>query len=156
MVEIQSLEEFRKKLVSFRFAILRHQLPADSVRSSHWDLLLEKPNGLDEALLTFAATTPPEEWGNATVVQQLPDHRAVYLDYDGPVSGNRGIVCRVVNGTLQWKEFSTKRLIATVQFSGTPDLSDKVHVVKSELRLRKLTDQLGNCSQWELALVPTS
>ena len=139
-------------MVSFRFAILRHQMSADSGRILHWDLLLEKPTGFGEKLLTFAAPTPPEEWGNATVVQQLPDHRPLYLDYEGPVSGSRGSVMRVLSGTIQWREFSAKSLIAAVQSSGIPALENKVHIEQGELRLRKLTDHPNDGSQWELAL----
>ena len=129
-------------------------MPSDSERTSHWDLLLEKPTGLVEALLTFSALTPPEKWANVTIVQQLPDHRPYYLDYQGPVSGNRGNVIRVLNGTIQWCEYSEKLLIATVQFAMTHVNADKIHFELSELKLKRLSDHVGDGSQWELTLNP--
>ena len=140
--------------MSFRFAILRHQTPADSRRISHWDLLLEQPSNFGETLLTFAAPTPPEEWVTATVVQQLPNHRPLYLDYEGQISGHRGSVSCVLKGTIQWREFSAALLVAAVQSIGIPALADKVHMEQGELRLRKLTDHPGDGSQWELVQKP--
>ena len=127
-------------------------MPVDSGRISHWDLLLEHPTGFGEKLLAFAAPTPPEEWGHAIVVEQLPDHRFVYLDYQGPVSGNRGSVSRVLDGTIQWQEFSATSLIAAVQSPGIRADTDKVHMEQRELRIRKLTDQTVDGKQWELEL----
>ena len=131
-------------------------MPADSERISHWDLLLEQPTDFGEKLLAFAALTPPEAWEHAVVVEKLPDHRLVYLDYQGPVSGNRGSVSRVLDGTIQWQEFSTTSLIAAVQSPGTRADADKVHMKQGELRIRKLTDHLGGGSQWELELILTT
>jgi CRP-like cAMP-binding protein len=34
-------------------------------------------------------------------VQALPDHRREYLDYEGPISGDRGYVRRVAEGTCE-------------------------------------------------------
>ncbi|WP_404306225.1 hypothetical protein [Neorhodopirellula lusitana] len=34
---------------------------------------------------------------------RLPDHRAIYLDYDGAISGDRGDVERLATGTFQWQ-----------------------------------------------------
>ena len=125
-------------------------MPVDSGRISHWDLLLEQPTGFDEKLLAFAALTPPEEWGHAVVVEQLPDHRLVYLDYQGPVSGNRGNVSRVLDGTIQWQEFSATSLIAAVQIAGIPAKTHRIN--QGVLRLRKLTDRPSDGKQWELEL----
>lgn len=127
-------------------------MPIDSGRISHWDLLLEQPTGFGEKLLAFAAPTPPEEWGHTVVVEQLPEHRLVYLDYQGPVSGNRGSVSRVLDGTIQWQECSATSLIAAVQSPGIRADTVKVHMKQGELRIRKLTNHLGDGRQWELEL----
>lgn len=124
-------------------------MPADSGRISHWDLLLEPPTGFGDTLLTFASPTPPEAWVTATIVQQLPDHRHLYLDYEGPVSGNRGNVSRVLSGTIQWKEFSSKSLIASVLSSGVP-APVYIFMEQGILRLTKLIGHPGDGSQWEL------
>lgn len=79
-----------------RFVILRHELPAGSSRASHWDLMLED----GPALRTWALAELPRD-GRQVDAEPLPDHRKVYLDYEGPVSGNRGTVRRWDWGTYE-------------------------------------------------------
>jgi hypothetical protein len=71
-----------------RFVILIHDYPA-----VHWDFMLE-----NEAILrTWRLARAPDE----TVpidAEALADHRLAYLDYEGPVSGNRGSVRRFDRG----------------------------------------------------------
>lgn len=76
-----------------RFVILHHQLPENSERASHWDLMLEQ----GDTLRTWALDRPlaPD---SETPCRALADHRLAYLDYEGPVSGNRGTVARVERG----------------------------------------------------------
>jgi hypothetical protein len=67
-----------------RFVILEHDHP-----SLHWDLMLE----MGTVLRTWRLSAPPSG-GGTIAVEPLGDHRAIYLDYEGPVSGNRGTVRR--------------------------------------------------------------
>lgn len=55
----------------------------------HWDLLLEA----GEVLRAWRLLAEPAA-DVAIAAEALPDHRPVYLDYEGPVSGNRGTVAR--------------------------------------------------------------
>ena len=142
----QSLEEFGKKLVSFRFVVLHHQLPADSGRSSHWDLLLQQTPEFGSGLLTFEVSVPPKEWGDTTFVRKLPDHRTLYLRYEGHLSDNRGIVTRILSGTIQWQVLTAELLILAVQsdtfpYAGSP--------IQGELRVSKFSDQT-NPDRWKL------
>jgi hypothetical protein len=73
-----------------RFVILRHESPG----GLHWDLMLEA----GESLRTWALPQPPEPHVELAC-RALPDHRLAYLDYEGPVSGNRGSVTRWDQGT---------------------------------------------------------
>lgn len=75
-----------------RFVVLEH----DSPRGRHWDLMLE--NG--QVLATWALAEPPDA-GHAIAAQPLPDHRPAYLDYEGPISGNRGHVTRWDRGEYE-------------------------------------------------------
>jgi len=84
-----------------RFAILRHETPPGSSRPLHWDLLLED----GDTLLTWALAEPPVA-GRTIAAEALPNHRAAYLDYEGPVSGDRGTVTRWDAGTFQWRRRS--------------------------------------------------
>jgi DNA polymerase Ligase (LigD) len=76
-----------------RFVLLYHAMPADASRASHWDLMLEE-NG---SLLTWACPELPTE-SAICHVEQLPNHRLDYLEYEGPVSNQRGTVTRVWAG----------------------------------------------------------
>jgi len=49
-------------------------------------------------LRTWRLDAPPSLHGTATA-EPLGDHRLIYLDYEGPVSGNRGAVTRWDRGT---------------------------------------------------------
>ncbi len=79
-----------------RFVILRHETPSGSPKLSHWDLMFED----DAVLRTWACETLPE--ADASVdAYKLPDHRLAYLDYEGPVSGNRGSVTQWEAGEFE-------------------------------------------------------
>ena len=80
-----------------RFVILRHAMPPNAIRGLHWDLMLEDGS----VLKTWALGSPP---ARKTVIpaEALPDHRLAYLDYEGPVSGNRGTVTQWDAGTFEW------------------------------------------------------
>ncbi len=86
--------------VAGRFVLLRHELPASHERDSHWDLMLE----IGPTLRTWALPcelTPEhdacsDDRGPAIA---LADHRRAYLEYEGPVSGDRGFVVRCDQGT---------------------------------------------------------
>lgn len=80
-----------------RFVILRHELPDLADRASHWDLMLEE----DEHLVTWSLPSLPCQ-GQYTWANQLADHRLHYLDYEGPVSGDRGTVKRYDQGMFEW------------------------------------------------------
>jgi len=76
-----------------QFVVLRHT----GVPTPHFDVMLERAPG--EALLTWRAPSWPMPV--LTVLTPLDDHRAVYLDYEGPVSGGRGQVQRLMHSIAQ-------------------------------------------------------
>jgi hypothetical protein len=65
----------------------------------HWDFMLEEA----EALATWQCPVNPAVLspGQAVPCSRLPDHRCAYLTYEGPVSGGRGEVRRVEEGSYQ-------------------------------------------------------
>ena len=73
---------------SGRFVVLEHDHP-----TLHWDLMLE----VDGVLRTWRLASPPTL--GVVAGQPLADHRLVYLDYEGPISGARGAVQRWDRGT---------------------------------------------------------
>lgn len=98
-----------------RFVILRHTLPADSPRPSHFDLMLEH----DGELLTWAVVELPS--ASAQTAEELPLHRLDYLTFEGPVSHNRGEVQRVAGGAFDWLEQTENNIqvkLHSPQFTG--------------------------------------
>jgi len=102
-----------------RFVLLRHECPPNGEKPSHWDFMLEA----DGVLWTWKLQELPGPWAAAlglevtsdsddVVVTRLADHRLEYLDYQGPVSGNRGHVSRVDAGEFQWIQQSPSCLDA--------------------------------------------
>ncbi|MBL8890620.1 MAG: hypothetical protein JNL67_11640 [Planctomycetaceae bacterium] len=94
-----------------RFVILEHQVPLDSGRADHWDVMLETATGLQ----TWA-TQPFASDGASRQVEELPLHRSIYLDYEGPISGNRGCVRRLDRGKFRILDRQSRWLL--IQLAG--------------------------------------
>jgi len=77
-----------------RFVVLSHDWP-----EPHWDLLVEPQPGA-ERVATWALNALPGATRLEGLAERLPDHRRHYLDYEGPVEGDRGTVSRVIAGSL--------------------------------------------------------
>lgn len=80
-----------------RFVLLRHDFPPDFPRASHWDLMLES----GDVLRTWALAELPDATRDTVDAQQLADHRLAYLDYEGPISGDRGSVRQADRGEFE-------------------------------------------------------
>lgn len=89
-----------------RYVILRHECPPGYVRPSHWDLMLEAGG----VLRTWALLGDPAG-SERIAADALDDHRLDYLDYEGPVAGNRGTVARWDQGTYQVERESDEQLV---------------------------------------------
>jgi hypothetical protein len=92
-----------------RFVLLRHECPPEFGKPSHWDLMLEDAG----ALLTWSLVELPTPGGLAAFATRLDDHRLAYLDYEGPLSGERGSVSRVDAGEFQWVERTDQRIVVS-------------------------------------------
>ncbi len=83
--------------------------------SSHWDLMLEKEPATVPPSPQSASTEMPLSWTHrletwalrdnplavpTTTGRKLDDHRTVYLEFEGPLSGNRGHVTRIAAGEI--------------------------------------------------------
>lgn len=95
-----------------RFVLLRHECTPGFAKPSHWDFMLEAGG----VLLTWELQELPAAWGGtggaSTNIKRLPDHRLVYLDYEGKVSGDRGSVHRIASGTFDLIEQSEHNIRA--------------------------------------------
>ena len=115
------------------FVLLRHETSA----GVHWDLMLDTGSALatwqlgeDPTELTRGAEADME----GIPARRLPEHRRAYLEYEGPVSGNRGQVTRVDRGTCSFVRDEPQSCVVTLAgtlLTGTFEL--KVEATDSNL-----------------------
>src|SRR5271165_2579794 len=89
-----------------RFVVLEHNW-----NGVHWDFMLE----VGASLKTWAVDAPIVP-GVELPARLLPNHRRIYLSFEGPISGDRGSVRRVAEGVFQSIEWHLDRV--RVQLSG--------------------------------------
>ena len=73
-----------------RYVIHHHTGSGDA----HFDLMFETTPG--SALATWRSSEWPVT--SKSILTPIADHRREYLDYEGPISGNRGRVRRIARG----------------------------------------------------------
>ncbi len=122
------------------FVFLEHQYPPPQEADNHWDLMFEGGDGL----VTFA-TEPVLISGSSCRARLLPLHRLAYLDYEGPISNNRGRVRRLDRGNYRQIEQAGPGL--KIEISG--------QLFVGRLVLQPLSDQDdGDISYWQLRWTP--
>ncbi len=89
-----------------RFVILHHHTPPSYTRPTHFDFMLE----WGTALRTWALASEPVPQC-LIEADALPDHRLAYLDYEGPISGDRGQVVRWERGDYRVLDESANELL---------------------------------------------
>jgi hypothetical protein len=72
------------------------------------------------ALLTFRTHDRPDASPAPFLATRLPDHRSLYLDYEGEVSQGRGHVERVASGHVLSLDESDARIQVVCQFDRQP------------------------------------
>jgi len=90
--------------VSLATVLLRHDLPDGS---SHIDWMFAQDAEARRRLVTFRTTPRPDEImhaGAVLAVERIGDHRPAYLEYEGPISGDRGNVARVARGQYRFAD----------------------------------------------------
>jgi len=79
---------------------LLHKMPDGS---SHIDWLIAQEGGDEKGeLLTcrLDCRLDKVQIGQSILAERITDHRWAYLDYEGPISGNRGVVSRIAKGVI--------------------------------------------------------
>ncbi|MFK7788663.1 MAG: hypothetical protein AB8C95_04090 [Phycisphaeraceae bacterium] len=99
-------------------AIIEHTTP-DGVHHD-WlieDPTLQNPKAKNARLWTARVAPPPHEWAKIKRfdLTVIPPHRRIYLDYQGPVSGNRGRVQRRAKGSCYAKLWTADRIVMSMQ-----------------------------------------
>jgi hypothetical protein len=62
-----------------------------------------------DVLRTWRLSEPPTP-DHSVDAESIGNHRLMYLDYEGEVSGGRGKVKRIAGGTFDWIVDSTNRI----------------------------------------------
>jgi hypothetical protein len=88
-----------------RFTISHH---TGAKEGDHFDLLLEQGDSLRTFRLKAAEFQAPQ------AAVPIPDHRKLYLDYEGPISSGRGRVRVVETGTYEIDEWAEDRIQVAV------------------------------------------
>lgn len=74
---------------------------------THFDWMLADPahrgESAERRLITFSTSRHPAHWPDIgrLILTPLPPHRGAYLNYEGPVSNQRGRVRRVACGSFR-------------------------------------------------------
>jgi len=89
---------------SLRYAVLHHT----QVKNAHYDLLVELTPGGNLACWN-ADCWPPEK--HPRPITRIADHRRIYLEYQGPISGDRGMVRRIAGGSCRVHRCGPKLLV---------------------------------------------
>jgi len=94
--------------------VLKHETPTGYEQSRHWDLMLEDDRG---SLRTWSLAEAPC-LDRQIYADELPPHRIEYLDYEGPISSDRGDVTRIMQG--DYVDTPSGQLILRFEEAGTP------------------------------------
>ena len=113
-----------------RFVVLTHDYP-----QLHWDFMLEN----QAALRTWRLARPPTETG-PIAAEAIADHRLAYLDYEGPISGNRGTVIAFDRG--EYSQILDENELVEVELMG------------NKLRGRAWLKRATGFQSWEFWLAP--
>ena len=92
------------------YVVLRHE----GVNPPHFDLMFETSAGSE--LATWQSAIWPVD--RRTTLARIADHRRTYLTYEGPLSGNRGWVRRIMSGSCRISRFTPT--MWTIDFPDAP------------------------------------
>lgn len=97
--------------------LLRHDLPDGS---HHFDWLLDLAGDDSSPLTTFRLPEPLHELapGAELSAVRIADHRRAYLDFEGPVSGDRGRVRQAARGVIRSMNRRPQRWDLAIEWAG--------------------------------------
>jgi hypothetical protein len=93
-------------MAGLRYVVLHHT----GIAEPHFDLLFELETGL------MLAAVRCREWplSDGARAERIADHRRVYLEYEGEISGGRGSVRRIASGTCEVKIEGEQSILLTL------------------------------------------
>lgn len=130
-----------------RTVILEHTLPDSSI---HYDWMIDQPQlDINRRLLTWSCADRPDSPIQPQFeAVRLADHRALYLDYEGDISNNRGSVRRLATGQLLDFQLSKESCTieirwpsAVISYSGNPTTQSPNHWIFKIQPIKTLLDE---------------
>lgn len=121
---------------------LLHELPDGT---NHVDWMIACDQAGRESLISFRLPTRIDELkpGQRMAAERIADHRPAYLDYEGPVSGERGSVRRLAWGTVVSEHRQGSSWDFEIRWQDRPDGV----LIPQRLRLAPLED---GATAWEV------
>ncbi len=132
-----------------QFALLSHEFPSPQRGVNHLDLMLE----IGPVLWTWRLAEPLQALGKV-IAPRIPDHRLAYLDYEGPISNDRGSVHRIDRGPLQILNMTPGNLEVRLDgatFRGTLLLAKQSAGIQSPA---EVDDEQLTVGLWSLEWIP--
>ncbi len=93
--------------------LLRHETDG----KSHFDFMIEDLDGEKDpdnkcGLMTWRVALSDEQWADSASfpMTRLPNHRRIYLTYEGRISGGRGTVIRVDQGNAKFEDIGSDEM----------------------------------------------
>lgn len=98
-----------------RTVVLEHILPDGS---AHFDWMIEDPalGGEEHRLACWRTDQRPDLALSGFWGERIGSHRAAYLTFEGPVSGDRGRVRRLASGAADWDRAGADRVVVRVRW----------------------------------------
>lgn len=98
-----------------RTVVLEHTLPDGGF---HFDWMIERADSEeDRRLITWRSACRPDLFTDFRG-ERIGDHRAVYLEFEGDLSGGRGRVVRVASGRVSWVGRDEREIRVRVEWAG--------------------------------------
>lgn len=97
-----------------RTVVLWHVLPTGK---GHYDWLVQTSQDPAALLAAFRTSQRPDAEGVTEFqAERIKDHRPLYLEYEGEISGGRGVVTRVAGGVVDDVVETERSMRVTLRF----------------------------------------
>lgn len=122
-----------------RTVLLRHRHSA----GDHYDWMLDDPTAPPGTgkLITFRLSIPTDQWiaQRAVAAMRLPDHRRVYLAYEGALTEGRGEVTRVDEGMGRTRLWRPNRFVVDLRTNALRGTVEAAQVHRDRWQVRVLS-----------------
>lgn len=136
-----------------RFVILRHRVGEglDRTDHDHLDWMFQRADDVLQVWETPLVEVLEESF--ELPASRLNDHRIKYLDYEGPIRGDRGDVQRIVSGMYRVARDGEDAMLLSITWRDGDTLRHG-EVSLQRMRLEDPSRRDDNCDGWRLRFSP--